>query len=437
MKSVSAKYCIFSYLTMLQVAACSFSPSEGQLKCDQRECPTGWYCNERDHRCYSSEFWSTESDTETPDTDKDSDPDTDSSTDVDSGGDTASEVETDTETGVANNPPAPNPATFAIAPFAVDDTTITMRATTGVDSNGPVEYRFIESSGNIGATNSAWQLSPSYIDTELAPNTEYTYLVQMRDGLGLQGLNSVPASATTLEGPLAGLIQHLDATRTETITVNGSKAVTLWKDLSAAGNDAARDKGDVIYPSSTTSSSGLVGLDLGSGQNSLVLFDQAGSRAWLNQSAGTGGFAFLIAFTVDGLLQDNWNDLIGNGSNEIARLFGMRWSSSGTVQAYLGGTPITRLGGYELAPGDTVVYTFNYDASTGTYAFWDSKNGSAMTGTVAAADFTVKRNVTLGTTNNDLRYCIATVGEILVFDRALAEGRLTRLQNHLVAKWVE
>ena len=107
------------------------------------------------------------------------------------------------------------------------------------------------------------------------------------------------------------------------------------------------------------------------------------------------------------------------------------------MQAYLGETEITRLGGFEIAPGDTIVYAFNYNATSGQYLFWDSKNGTPMTGTVAAQNFSNKQSVTLGTTNEATRFSICMVGEVLVFNRFLTAEEIANQSTHLVAKWVE
>ena len=95
-------------------------------------------------------------------------------------------------------PPSPDPMTFASAPAAVNATSVTMRATTAVDADGNgVEYFFTCTAG--GGHNSAWQASPTYVDTGLTTATTYTYTVKAREtSLGLnQTAASAPASATT------------------------------------------------------------------------------------------------------------------------------------------------------------------------------------------------------------------------------------------------
>ena len=94
-------------------------------------------------------------------------------------------------------PPVPNPATFSTVPYAIGADAIRMVATVGSDESGPVEYYFTETSGNLGGSDRDWDPSPYYTDTGLAPNTQYTYTVQMRDQLGYVGAASAPAGATT------------------------------------------------------------------------------------------------------------------------------------------------------------------------------------------------------------------------------------------------
>ncbi|MHC5117024.1 MAG: CotH kinase family protein, partial [Planctomycetota bacterium] len=98
-------------------------------------------------------------------------------------------------------PPIPNPAEFDTVPAADSATSISMTATTGTDFSPPIEYSFIETSGNPGATNSGWTTSNTYTDEGLNPGTPYTYTVQMRDN-SQTGANTGTASsglsATTL-----------------------------------------------------------------------------------------------------------------------------------------------------------------------------------------------------------------------------------------------
>jgi len=93
--------------------------------------------------------------------------------------------------------PTPDPATWSSAPAAVNSISITMTATTGTDASGPVEYSFVETSGNSGGTSSGWTENPVYVDYGLSPSTQYTYTVQMRDSVPNTGTASSGANATT------------------------------------------------------------------------------------------------------------------------------------------------------------------------------------------------------------------------------------------------
>ncbi|MHC4619549.1 MAG: CotH kinase family protein, partial [Planctomycetota bacterium] len=102
------------------------------------------------------------------------------------------------------DPPKPNPSTWASPPFAVNFSTITMAATPAADQSG-VEYYFDETSGNPGGTDSSWQHSNTYTDYGLAPKKQYAYRVKTRDLSPLQndGDWSTSEFADTPEAPVA------------------------------------------------------------------------------------------------------------------------------------------------------------------------------------------------------------------------------------------
>jgi hypothetical protein len=75
-------------------------------------------------------------------------------------------------------PPTPDPLTWATLPNATGSTSISMTATTATDPSG-VEYYFECTAG--GGHDSNWQDSPTYEDTGLNPDTQYTYRVKARD----------------------------------------------------------------------------------------------------------------------------------------------------------------------------------------------------------------------------------------------------------------
>ncbi|MGB2807147.1 MAG: C25 family cysteine peptidase [Sedimentisphaerales bacterium] len=74
--------------------------------------------------------------------------------------------------------PTPDPMTWATQPHPTSSTSISMTATAASDQSG-VEYYFTCMSGN--GNDSEWQESPTYVDTDLEPNTVYTYTVTARD----------------------------------------------------------------------------------------------------------------------------------------------------------------------------------------------------------------------------------------------------------------
>jgi hypothetical protein len=100
-------------------------------------------------------------------------------------------------TALETDPPTPFPAQFSVPPTAVSGVAIHMTAAVGSDAHGPVEYYFEETSGNLGGSDSGWQLSPDYTDTGLAQGTSYAYAVRMRDALLNTGSSSAPLGATT------------------------------------------------------------------------------------------------------------------------------------------------------------------------------------------------------------------------------------------------
>ncbi|MCL5282572.1 MAG: hypothetical protein M1376_22015 [Planctomycetes bacterium] len=95
-------------------------------------------------------------------------------------------------------PPVPSPSTWAAAPYATGIGSVFMAANVATDVSG-VEYYFHETSGNPGATDSAWQDSNVYEDTGLSSGTVYTYVVKTRDRSvnHNEGQYSAAASVTT------------------------------------------------------------------------------------------------------------------------------------------------------------------------------------------------------------------------------------------------
>ena len=97
---------------------------------------------------------------------------------------------------IDKTPPEPDPSTWAVEPYAVNDVSdsISMTATTAFDVSG-VEYRFVCISG--GGHSSGWQDSSTYIDTGLFEDITYTYKVQTRDKSPRQNRTAWSVEAST------------------------------------------------------------------------------------------------------------------------------------------------------------------------------------------------------------------------------------------------
>ncbi|HUT28731.1 MAG TPA: Calx-beta domain-containing protein [Sedimentisphaerales bacterium] len=95
-------------------------------------------------------------------------------------------------TGPDNDPPSPDPMTWATMPYGSSSTAVTMVATTATDVSG-VQYYF---ECTVGAgSDSGWQDSTIYVDTGLQPETSYTYRVMARD----KSANQNPTAWSTEE----------------------------------------------------------------------------------------------------------------------------------------------------------------------------------------------------------------------------------------------
>ncbi len=137
-------------------------------------------------------------------------------------------------------PLMPEPGTFELPPTANSSTAITMTALPGEVAfgftGGTVEYLFTETTGNPGATDSAWQTSRSYTDTGLTAGTQYTYTVAIRAGT-LATTASAPASATTTAASVASNIVVADTQQFALVDENGYKTVTGLGTFNPGGAD--------------------------------------------------------------------------------------------------------------------------------------------------------------------------------------------------------
>ena len=74
-----------------------------------------------------------------------------------------------------NEPPTPNPMTWASVPMATGPNTITMTATTATDANYPPVQYYFECTTD-GSKSSTWQISPTY--TRYGPDPEHPIYIQ-------------------------------------------------------------------------------------------------------------------------------------------------------------------------------------------------------------------------------------------------------------------
>lgn len=134
-------------------------------------------------------------------------------------------------------PLAPEVAAFESPPTAYSTSTISMKATAGELApgySGPLEYRFIETTGNPGATSSGWQTSRTYTDGGLQAGTAYAYAVEMRAG----SLTSTPSAASAVTTPNAAAAQSVTVDSTQQFSLqtgNGLKSVNGLGTFNAGG----------------------------------------------------------------------------------------------------------------------------------------------------------------------------------------------------------
>ncbi len=102
------------------------------------------------------------------------------------------------ETCVADNTaPTPDPMTWGSVPEGTSTDRISMTASTALDDYFDVEYYFECTAG--AGNDSGWQSSSTYVNTGLAPDTQYSYRVKARDrsrNLNETGFSSTESAST-------------------------------------------------------------------------------------------------------------------------------------------------------------------------------------------------------------------------------------------------
>jgi hypothetical protein len=111
---------------------------------------------------------------------------------------------------------------FSSPPAAEEVDKVKMTAAEALDAGSPdVDYYFHFVAGGSGGSDSAWQAERGYIDTGLQTNTQYSYEVKARDGVGNEtGYSAVYAAFSAAAKPGNPTIVSKTAT-TMNIQVSG------------------------------------------------------------------------------------------------------------------------------------------------------------------------------------------------------------------------
>jgi len=253
----------------------------------------------------------------------------------------------------------------------------------------------------------------------------------------------------------AALIQYLDATNAASITTNASGTVTAWNDLSGNGNCATCGgavSGTPKWPSTSLSTTGLRGVDMGATNHGFRVWTTAAQDSWLDftkpqgsgGAQGKSGFAVLVAFKVDGdpVSPSTRNIVLGNngnpgGANSFVLKYetgypGLYLNNGANPTQYINNAPTAA-----LAAGDTVVFAFNYDATNGVWELWDSNSGTEMSNTAAAGDFSSTQTLWFGRTDNGAQFMNGMIGEVRVFDSVLSDVQFQAEREAMAVKWAD
>jgi len=145
-------------------------------------------------------------------------------------------------------PPNPDPMTWSTAPSATGSSAIAMTASTATDPSG-VEYYF--DCLSAGCTASGWQDSPAYEDTNLTPDTTYSYRVRTRDksaSPNAAGWSTAEAATTSAvavnafqQSSGAAGILSIEVENHDSNTSQGSHSWVLVSSPTGASNDLAME----------------------------------------------------------------------------------------------------------------------------------------------------------------------------------------------------
>lgn len=241
-----------------------------------------------------------------------------------------------------------------------------------------------------------------------------------------------------------GPLQHLTASDPASVTTGAGGTVQAWLDQSGNAKHAIPATGSVTYPADTSFATGVSGLQFGPPLKSLRLLDAPSTASLLDFSpagaaSANSGFTVLVSVRVDQLSGSSEpSDVLGVTTVNSAGGLGLRYNSAGRIIAYLGGVVVQRPeADRRVAAGDTVVFALHYDAASGRFALWDSLNGSEVVATIPKGNFAgASLPLLLGGMGNASRFLAGSVGEVRLYDQALAPAALATARTALTDAWV-
>jgi len=271
-----------------------------------------------------------------------------------------------------NPPPTPD---FLVAPNATSFSVITMTATEVTDpEGGAVEYLFTETSGNPGGNSSGWQASPTYTDTGLNPNTQYTYTVMARDSATPPNESEASFPAASATTPAKTPTTYIRQDNTSLLNTTGAWNIgdlplgvdTVQWDATCAGNRSTNLGGSVTW--------GKIIIATGTA-GAVTIGNTAGATFGLN---GVGGNGIDMSAAPQNL---TINNAIALGSSQIWDV-GVATTRTLTVGNYAigdggSGYGITKAGVGVLALQGSNTFTGPINVTGGTVSINSISNGGS------------------------------------------------------------
>lgn len=169
------------------------------------------------------------------------------------------------------------------------------------------EYYFKELSGNFGGSDSGWQSSNLYVDTDLLPNTSYSYEVIVRNGDDVSGDSSVVASLINPENspfPNHIVLDEDFSSRPNPANANSPFPVNTWY-LDGSELWSAEDQnGSVLFIAGK-------GMQLGFGFDEVVL-QYSSDRLW----DLTRDYQFSGDWRIDKIFPNSQGIIVGFGEHD-------------------------------------------------------------------------------------------------------------------------